>query len=551
MSAEQDVPRGSPAAGTLWPLALYLALSIVLFGIPVIGHLGSHLIAADEIDSSAEIWFLAWWPHAVLHGIGPFVTHAMFYPEGYNLTWAASMPLPAIATAPVTLAFGPAVSWNVIQLLAPALSAWTAYLLCRDLVSRPLPSIVGGYVYGFSPYVLSHLTGSPMLALVPLPPVLVLLVRRSAQGRIGPRRFVVWVTLCLAAQYMIDGEVLAAGTLVGALVLALAYLLYRELRPALLQTLELLAVAYMAALVLVSPFLYFFVFGRHYPPVKTSFRADLAALVAPPQLVALRRHVSLPQTYAVETYLGVPLLALIGLLAWQQRRRRAAQLTTLSLLVAIVASLGRELVVGGHKTGIWLPWRLVEHLPALRYAIPVRLAVFASLAAAVIVAMWLTEPSARFRGVLRWGLAALAIAFIVPDVGTRQWDIAIADPPFFKHHAYRAYLSSRDHVLTVPAWGPNERWVADAGFPFALTAGYAGQRFPASYTRYPTWSTLLTGQLTSDYAAQLRRFIAAQRVTAIVVERGYPGPWRALFGTLGVRPVATGGVLLYRLRGGT
>src|ERR1022692_2431372 len=89
--SSQRTPRGIGPA--LWPLGLYALLSVVLFGIPVIGHLGSHIIAADQLDSSADIWFLAWWPHALLHGSNPFVTHAMFYPEGYNLTWATSMPL--------------------------------------------------------------------------------------------------------------------------------------------------------------------------------------------------------------------------------------------------------------------------------------------------------------------------------------------------------------------------------------------------------------------------------------------------------------------------
>jgi hypothetical protein len=99
----------------------------------------------------------------------------------------------------------------------------------------------------------------------------------------------------------------------------------------------------------------------------------------------------------------------------------------------------------------------------------------------------------------------------------------------------------------VPVWGPNERWVADTGFPFSLTNGYAGNPFPPSFTRYPTYQTLLTGQLSSDYATQLQRFIHDKHVTAIVVQQGYGGPWRQLFGTLGVRPVSVGGVLVYRL----
>ena len=103
-------------------------------------------------------------------------------------------------------------------------------------------------------------------------------------------------------------------------------------------------------------------------------------------------------------------------------------------------------------------------------------------------------------------------------------------------------------MLTIPAWGPNERWQADTGFRFKLADGYAGNPFPPTYTRYPTWNTLLTGRLTPDYAAQLRRFVRDKGVTAVVVDETVPGPWTdSCSGRLGVRPVSTGGVLVYRL----
>ena len=88
-------------------------------------------------------------------------------------------------------------------------------------------------------------------------------------------------------------------------------------------------------------------------------------------------------------------------------------------------------------TSIPAPWLVLEKLPILRYAIPVRLALFVVLPAAVIVALFL-----RRGGWWRWALGAalLAVAFIVPDVGNAAWDTPIQDPPFFAHDTYRAYL---------------------------------------------------------------------------------------------------------------
>jgi len=152
-------------------------------------------------------------------------------------------------------------------------------------------------------------------------------------------------------------------------------------------------------------------------------------------------------------------------------------------------------------------------------------------------------------GVWRWGLALLAVALILPDLGNVAWNTPIRDPAFFADGAYRSYLKPSEHVLTIPAWGPNGRWQADTDFYFTLADGYGGNPFPPSYTRFATWSTLLTGQLTPGWRGALRRFVAAKGVTAIAVDETVPGPWKELFGSLGVRPVSVGGVLLYRLHG--
>jgi hypothetical protein len=534
--------------GPIWPLGAYLLLSLLLFGLPVLGHLGSRIVASDALDSSQFMWFFAWWPHALLHGLNPFVTHAMFVPDGFNLAWSTAMPGPSVLLSPVTLAFGPAVTWNVIQLTAPALSGWTAFLLCRHITGELWPSLLGGYVFGFSPNMLICLTGGPYLALVALLPVFVLLVLRRLEGSLARRRFVMWMTLALTAQYLISSEVLATSTLFGAIALVLAYGLFAERRAALIDVAKLLLGAYAATVVLISPFLYFFLFGHHYPPGATNFSADVFFFAVPPKLVALTRHAPPFVHSNTTTYLGLPLIALIGLFIWQERRRRTTWLLAVSLLLAALLSLGNYVHVRGQQTSIPGPWLLLHHLPVLRYAIPPRFALYVVFPAAVIVALWLSRASiSDHNGIVRWAIALLAVAFIVPDVGSSAWDTHVRDPKFFSSGAYRSYLKPTDNVLTVPAWGPNERWQADTRFRFRLSAGYAGNPFPASYTRYPTWNTLLTGQLTPDYAGQLRRFVAAKRVTAIVVDASVPGPWTKLFSSLGVRPVATGGVLLYRL----
>src|SRR5437762_8617443 len=123
-------------------LAAYLGLSFFYLGLPVAGHPGGDLIGYD-VDPEIFAWSLAWWPHAILHWENPIVSHAIYAPGGIDLAWTATVPGLAIAFAPVTLLFGPDVSFNVAELLMPALSAFTAYLLCRRLTGSLWASAAG------------------------------------------------------------------------------------------------------------------------------------------------------------------------------------------------------------------------------------------------------------------------------------------------------------------------------------------------------------------------------------------------------------------------
>ncbi len=101
-------------------------------------------------DPEIFVWSFAWWQHALATGQNPFVSHAVYAPDGINLAWATSVPGLAIPFVPLTWLFGPVASYNVAALLLPAAAAWTAFLLCRYLTGALWPSLVGGYLFGFS-----------------------------------------------------------------------------------------------------------------------------------------------------------------------------------------------------------------------------------------------------------------------------------------------------------------------------------------------------------------------------------------------------------------
>ncbi|HEY5058554.1 MAG TPA: hypothetical protein VII51_06015, partial [Gaiellaceae bacterium] len=80
-------------------LAFYTALAFFVFGLPLIIHSGSFYVGTGA-DPQIFIWSFAWWPHAILHGENPFVSHAVWAPSGVNLTWTTTVPGLALLFSP-------------------------------------------------------------------------------------------------------------------------------------------------------------------------------------------------------------------------------------------------------------------------------------------------------------------------------------------------------------------------------------------------------------------------------------------------------------------
>jgi hypothetical protein len=543
-----DLPRRLPQ--TAWALLAYLVATFLIFGLPVWRHLGSEVATPPGFgDTSAYIWFLAWWPHAILHGLNPFITHAIFVPEGYNLTWVTPVPGPALVLAPVTLVFGPTVAFNAFLLLAPALNAWAAFALCRYVTHAFWPSLLAGYVFGFSAHTLAVLI-DPNLGFTALLPVFALLVIKRLDGSLSPRRFVVFMALAGGFQFLTHAEILASAALFGGFAMLAAYARFADYRARLVHTVKLIAVAVGIVVLVLSPYFYFML-KAHTTPLQAMPNinvVDPVAFFVPSdfQLGGVWQSQQWQKVgigYLVGTpgYVGVPMVLIVLAFALERWRDRIAQLTLLCLLASAIASLGPRLLIAGEST-VTLPWAFFIHLPLLRFAVPQRFAAFTFLAVALVLAMWLSSR----RSVLRWGLALLAVASVLPNLGRVAQHSSARDPAFFRDGDYKSQLSRDDRVLAIAAVADGERWQARAGFRFKLAGGYVGA-FPRSYTRYPIWNSITGGKLGASGPRELRAFIAAKRVTAVVVDKRYPGPWRQLVDSLGVHPRDTGGVLLYRL----
>ena len=540
-----------------WAFAAYLLVSFLWLGIPVVEHPERDVAGGLFTDPQIFVWSFAWWPHALLHGLNPIYTHQIWAPDGFNLAWATSVPLLAIAFAPLTLLFGPVLSYNVACILMPALAAWTAFLLCRRVTGAAWPSLAGGYLFGFSTYVLSAELTHINTAAVFLFPLAALLALRFVDGDLGPRGFAIELGLLLAAQMLISTEVLFVLTVAIGISLLLAVALVPPTRHPIRRMLVPLAAAFALAALVTAPFGYYVATGLEFraPTGAHVFVADLLNLVVPTMATvggSWSKH--LAQNFPANdsersTYLGLPLLSIVVLYAWERRGAPGGRWLVAAFLVAIFAALGSWITVNGHQLTVIYPGAWLAAKPLFKQAMPVRLMVFAALAGAVMTAQWIAS-SAR-PGWLRVALPALAALAIAPNVSWGAWSRTPDMPALFASSLYKSCIGRGENVLLLPfgTLGDSMMWQARAGFWFRDAGGYISPYPPPSYTSLDGMRSIATEESPPAVnTGSVLELVRAKHVTTIVLsERGEDlwGRWLRPFG----RPQAVGGVLIYRLRG--
>jgi hypothetical protein len=226
-------------------------------------------------DPPDFMWLLVWWPYAIAHRINPFVTHAIYAPGGLNLAWSTTIPLASLLLAPLTATLGPVVAYNILSIANPALATWTAFILCRYISRSDWPALLGGYIFGFSSYMLAQTLGGHLHMTLVFPVPLVLYVAaRSLDRTLKPATFAVLLGATLAVQFLLSVEIFATLTVFGmmAIVLALGFTSGED-RRRIVKTLTPIAGAYALTLLLIGPYLYFMLV--HPGPKGESWGASL------------------------------------------------------------------------------------------------------------------------------------------------------------------------------------------------------------------------------------------------------------------------------------
>ncbi|MEV0343293.1 glycosyl transferase [Nocardia sp. NPDC050713] len=174
----------------------YLALATTVLSAQWRDTDSGYLIKSGQ-DQTMWEWFFAVTAHSVANLESPLGTNLQNFPAGVNMMANTAMFGVGVPFTPVTLLFGPTVTFVLALTLGLATTAYAWYwLFARELVSSRAAAAIGGLFCGFAPAMISHANAHPnFVALALLPIIAGLLIRMAKTGLPAHK----WFSECVPA----------------------------------------------------------------------------------------------------------------------------------------------------------------------------------------------------------------------------------------------------------------------------------------------------------------------------------------------------------------
>ncbi len=536
---------------------LYLAISLILFARGLIGHPG-YFIGRDT-DPPQTMWFFNWWRFALAHGLNPVVTDFVWAPLGINLAWTTFVPLPALISIPLQVTVGEPATYNIVLMLMPPLAAFAAFALCRRVTGAFWPSVLGGYVFGFSPYMLGQVLGHLDLVAVFPAPLIALLTLKGLDGEIAARRFAILLAALLTVQFLFFPELFATITLVGGFSLSLALVFFNsDVRIRLRRLIIPIVAGYLISTAVLSPYFYYLLAFEHpsgpiWPP--SYFCADLIGFLLPRHTICWGTadfataisHRFLGDIMENGDYLGVALIVFVEIFRRRFWPNAAGKFLTILFLAMIVAAIGPTLHIAG-VPGPPMPWAIFQHLPLIEHILPVRFMMYAFLIMAVMIAMWLATPAAG--RLTKLAAAAIIVASIAPNPHASFWVSKLDIPAFFGDRAYATELEPGEIILPLP-WGQKGNsmyWQLQSDMYFRMAGGWTGFS-PFEFRRMPVANYFYGSIDLPEADDQLKAYIARFGVQAVVADPKEANfeSFKQTLDALGIAALNKRGVWIYKI----
>jgi hypothetical protein len=349
-------------------LSIYGLVAVVMTW-PVASQLGTHLPGGGD-DLWVHQWTFWWVKESIVKGYNPLHTHLLFHPEGvslatHNFAWlniAAWLPLQAIV--------GSNVAYSLLFIATFALNGFATYLLARKVTGSPPAAFVGGLIYGFWPYTLSHY-GHPNMMLTCWVPLALLYLHRTLEERRIHDTLLAALFLALAG--ITRWQLLVMGSVMTLLYLVYCCLVNGGCRTR--RTLSLLAMTGLVAAALMAPLALPVIsaYLTQSSPEDTvtdespTGQTDLLAYVLPSRNHPLWSDTA-KQVYDNfidnKVYVAFVGYTTLALALWGSMKRwRQTRFWLLATLVYVLLALGPQLRLNGQLyPQIPMPYRLVGDL---------------------------------------------------------------------------------------------------------------------------------------------------------------------------------------------
>ena len=459
------------------PFLAYLILVMLFFGYAIAFHFSTTVIGLPG-DTGGFVWFLRWWPRALLSGNDPFFSGYIWYPVGQDLVWNTSVPFLSFASYPLSLVLSPIVQYNVVLVFVLALDAWYGYRLLRRMNAKFWVSWSVGWLVPFSSYVVGQSQGHlDLITLFPLFGVVFAIQDLLSEMRrwdYAWARFFLWSTISLytSIELSIDLGVV--------FIVAGMYYLNRIRREAILERLAALraAVVYMAAAVsLVGVLLLVFAVLKRFVSVSFNvpdyYSADLLNYLSPTVVQGMfGNSLTLSARFlgnASENgaFLAAPSFVAIYLYIRGAKRDINKLLFGTVGIVAVILSFGPYLTILGTRI-LPMPWYLFSDIPVVRDTLPVRLAVFVL---PVVLVAWGYVLTQTKRKLFWYVLLLVTLVIQGPYFGGGFWSFTPGIPRLFTTSAYRSTFHSGSVVMFANSWvvnGQSSIAQADTNFYFKM-----------------------------------------------------------------------------------
>jgi hypothetical protein len=552
----QSTSERADRRGSYLAAVLYLLVSALLFARGLIGHNGD--VIGRDTDLGVYMWFFNWWWFAIAHGLNPFFTDWVWAPLGMNLAWTTSVPLPSLISILLQVTVGEPATYNIMVMLMPPLAAFSAFLLCRRVTGALWPSVLGGYIFGFSPYMLGQVLAHLVLVSVFPVPLIMLLTLKKLDSEISPPRFAILLAALLTVQFLCFPELFATITIVGGFAFLLALALFDNLRARLTGLIAPAIAGYAIAGAALSPYLFYMLWRGfpHSPIWKTgSYSADLLAFLVPSETVMLgttSAAANITRTFEGDiyengAYLGLAMIVFVEVFRRRYWRESVGKFLTILFVVLVIAAMGPTLHIAG-MPGISMPWAIVGRLPLISIALPIRFMMYAFLVLAVMVAMWFASSPAR--PLTKWIAAAAMLISIAPNPRASFWVSSLDIPAFFTDRTYTSELEPREIVLPLP-WGQRGNsmyWQLRSDMYFRMAGGWTGIS-PFEFARMPVANYFYGGIDLPEAGDQLKAYVARFGVQAIIADPREPNfeSFKQTLDSLGIAGLNEKGVWIYKI----